>query len=192
MRLSKTSRGDKRAWTEAPDFRALCHAAADWLEGRNAYHPWHGTSNGLDKETGPLIKVLAAANRRGFFTLDSQPGEDSRARGSRWQQRAAVDGFVHDQRLLKNLVRDANRAGLETVTYAPGDPDKGRIPATLQDGRPVTGFGSVYRPVDLEAHWQEIGRGAYRQLAQAHQLTIIEPDWGPSDALWRMLAGAVR
>lgn len=183
---------DDRAWSDAQSVADLGRLTADWLQGRIHWHPEYGPDDGLDDETSGLIPVLAAVNRAGFLTVESQPGDDSYARGSRWEQRAAVGGFVHDRRLLKTLTREAKRAGLEVITYRPGDRCRGRYPVTRQDGKPVSGFGTYVPPIHLENIWEGIGPGAHRQLAAAHQLTIIEPDWGPSDALWRMLAGAIR
>lgn len=183
---------DERAWAEARSVTDLGRLTANWLQGRIHWHPEYGPDAGLDDETSSLIPVLAATNRAGYLTVDSQPGDDTHARGSRWEQRAAVSGFVHDQRLFKTLVRDAKRAGLEVITYRPGDRCRGRYPVTRQDGRPVTGFGSLMPPLYFESVWTGVGAAAYRQLAGAHQLTIIEPKWGPSEALWRMLARTVR
>lgn len=187
MRLPTTSHEGARAWKSAATFNDFGTLMADWLEGKLASRGGLGRCR-PDTETRPLIPVLAHCCRRGFVTTDSQPGDDTHARGSHWQQRAAVEGFVHDRHLLATLVRTANQAGLDTITNAPGGPNRGRHPVTLQDGQPVTGFGAAPRPVDLEASWaQDIGPAAYKQLTEAHHLTVIDPHWGSSTRLWDLL-----
>ncbi|MFE2693644.1 DUF6919 domain-containing protein [Streptomyces mirabilis] len=136
IRLPWMNRTDSKAWCSARTTSDLGQLTARWLEGDLASQPGYMPNHGPDPETEPLIPVLAAANRAGFVTNASQPGDDDHTHGTHWQQRAAVTGFITDTALLGNLTdrqRDTDLLAqlLDTVwvncwstsrkTFKPGD-----------------------------------------------------------------------
>ncbi|MGQ4513676.1 DUF6919 domain-containing protein [Streptomyces sp. DW26H14] len=193
MALPFMARSDKRAWTDATTFADLGALMAAWLEGRLGSRPGYAARFGPDDETRPLIPTLATACRAGYLTECSQPGYDGRGYdGARWRQRAGVEGFVHDPRLVGRITAAATRAGLLVVTHKPGDRSKDYTPVTMREDELITCFGSPMPQRDLKTFWSgAVGQTAFADLASATQLAIIDPTWGPGDRLWRMLAGAV-
>ena len=185
--MFRMSRTDRRSWREARTLSDLGELTALWLEGRIGSQPGYAPGYGPDPETVPLIPVLAAANRSGYLTTASQPGEDGpSSRGERWEQRAAVEGHVADRALLDRLVRDARRAGLLTSVAA------GHIVVTRVDGRDYTAFGLELKRRDMNLAWAGISHQARAEVDQSTRLTIVDPTYGPSDRLWRALAAATR
>jgi hypothetical protein len=63
-----------RIWSGARSYDDLCELTAQWCEGRLAYHP-NGHSDGRDPETLLMADELAALNRAGFLTDNSQAAE---------------------------------------------------------------------------------------------------------------------
>lgn len=184
-----STRSDKKAWRDTQSFGDLGRLMADWLEGRIRYWPAYCGSR-PESETRHLIPVLAAANRAGFLTTCSQPGDDAMARGSRWRQKAAVQGFVHDPALHRRIVSAAQAARLIVIDGPAGGAGRRGIPVTDRDGEPVTWFGVAEPAAALREFWGEVG--AYQQLAESRDVVIIDPEWGRDDRLWSALARAVR
>lgn len=87
---------DAGRWRAARTLADLGELTARWLEGTIASIPTVMPGYGPDEETADLIPVLAACNRAGYVTTDSQPGEKpGRGHDGRlWTQRAAVQGFA--------------------------------------------------------------------------------------------------
>jgi len=79
--------GGAARWHSARTLAGLGELTAQWLEGKIGYVPGYGGAP-PDEETEPLIPVLAAANRAGFVTIVSQPGEEPTAGydGETWMQ----------------------------------------------------------------------------------------------------------
>lgn len=169
-----------RHWNKARTVADLGTLMADWLEGHIPKRPgYYGTAT--DDETSAILPTLIAANRAGFVTDNSQPGEDATAfDGRRWVQRAAVDGWVADPDLYRQLVAGARRMGLIVGDGRP-------VICTEWGGRPHTAFGGSLSGRDLRTIWDGIGREAFAAIRQAPRLTIIDPTWGESDRVWRLL-----
>ncbi|KUF17401.1 hypothetical protein AT728_16505 [Streptomyces silvensis] len=145
--------------------------AAQWLEGDLDALPGGSHRGGPDPETGPLIDVLAAANRAGWVTVQSQPAFD----GRRWRQRAAVMLLV-DSAGRDRLTDTARDAGLLLAVHRAERPGPVReIPVTTWAGELHTAFGPCFRRRDLR-HWF-IGchREALRAVSEAHQVTLADP-----------------
>lgn len=183
-----------RRWREARSLADLGLVAADWLEGRlPGEHP-----NGYDEvdpETTLLVPVLVAANRAGFVTDNSQPGHGRAVGfdGSRYEQRAAVDGWIAAGRLLDRIRVQARRAGMTVIAQRAGSRPRPGVPVTRADGEPVTWFGTWGPHRErVEWVWQGVGGRARRELRAATHLTLIDPEWGPSTRLWSVLASATR
>lgn len=182
-----------RRWREARSLADLGLVAADWLEGRlPGEHP-----NGYDEvdpETTSLVSVLAQLNRAGFVTDNSQPGESGRGfDGSRYEQRAAVDGWIAPGRLLDRIRTEARRAGITVIVQRAGSRPRPGVPVTRADGEACTWFGTWGPHRErVEWVWQGVGGRARRELRAATHLTLIDPEWRPSTRLWSALASAIR
>jgi hypothetical protein len=70
----QNQRKPQNPWRAARTLPDLGNATADWLEGKTASQPGYAPGHGPDTETTGLIPGLAAANRAGFVTRQSQPG----------------------------------------------------------------------------------------------------------------------
>lgn len=168
-----------RHWNRARTVADLGNLMADWLEGRISKRPGY-CGGETDPETRALLPTLIAVNRAGFVTDNSQPGCDEVVQGKRWVQRAAVDGWIGDEALYRRLVTGARRMGLTVA-------DGRAVIATEWGGRPHTAFGEGGALRDLRVTWQGTSREAFAAIQQAHHVAIIDPQWGPSDRLWRLL-----
>jgi hypothetical protein len=176
-------------WKNARDFADLRLLMALWLEGRIPSRPGYEQNCGPDEETRGLISTLAAACRGGFLTDVSQPGSDARIDGHRWMQRPAVQGFVADPELVAALQRTGRAAGLAVVIDGQRDDHRtGSIPVTTLDNQVVTGFGSLVPRRHLRATWTGVSRAAVDQLVTAHQVALVDLEFGPaSTRLWEVL-----
>ncbi|MFY9633672.1 MAG: hypothetical protein WAL27_03005, partial [Cellulosimicrobium cellulans] len=79
---------DKGAWRQATTLAAAGELTARWLEGHSEYQAATFTVR-YDDETEPIAAELAALNRNGLFTKESQPGLHSDGTS----QRAYVTAF---------------------------------------------------------------------------------------------------
>lgn len=183
------SRADRRTWADARTVADLGQLMALWLEGDLKSWPGYEAGYGPDEETRPLVSALAAANRAGFLTTNSQPGTDGTGYdGARWRQRAAVDGFVSDPDMLQRVRRAAQRNGLRVTT------DGQWTVVTERAGEPITAFGQRIDDRVLRSTWPGIHRTAYRAVADAQPVAVVHPVWGPSGTgpLQRFLAEVAR
>ncbi|WP_326695715.1 DUF6919 domain-containing protein [Streptomyces sp. NBC_01766] len=188
IRLPWMSRTERKAWQAARTLPDLAQLTAAWWEGTVRALPGHR----LGHSPHPLAEhatVLAAANRSGFLIQAAQAG---RADGL-LQLRAAVQGFATDPVLIRRLVAAAESAGLEVVLHdwldaeldGPGD----GINVTTGNA-PVEGaFGQAIDLADLKAMWPKLPH-AVNAVAPALQITLADPDFGPSTWLWLVLAEA--
>lgn len=179
-----------RIWSDARSIGDLGGAMAGWLEGRIPSHP--GCSAGPDKETLPLVPVLARLNRRGYVTTMSQPGDGGEAAdGQPWQQRACVEGWISvNDPMLSRIIRSARAAGLVVTAYGAGravGPRRG-LPVCRWGGEPRLSIGGRYGRLRYRADLPRVGRLARRQLVrEGVVLAVIDRTWGPSDTLWSVL-----
>ncbi|MCX5253598.1 hypothetical protein OOK27_05345 [Streptomyces canus] len=165
---------------------------AGWLEGDLTVWPGYAVS-GPDDETAGLIPVLARVNRAGFVTDQSQPGCDGPGHdGARWEQRAAVSGLVADQGLMLALARvaEAHRLtilvrGVDDQTWIDG------VTATRVGGEDYTSFGARLTHRDLRHIWRGVSGTALDAIAEALQVTLIDPEYGRNDRLWTALDEAL-
>lgn len=182
-------RGDRRMWAEARTLGDLGELMALWLEGKISSRPGYQPRCGPDEETQHLIPTLAALNRAGFLTDSSQPGINERGfDGSWWEQRAWVEGFLADDRLLGRLTRAARAAGAEVLVDS-----RQSIAVTTVDGQPATtGGGRIPAPY-LRLCWGDLHRDAYAAIKRAKRLTIAHRTYGAEgERLWPALRRAVR
>lgn len=191
---NRMSRADQQIWQSAATLSDLGELTALWLEGRIASQPDYSPGYGPDPETEELIPVLAAANRCGFVTTSSQPGEDGPGYdGAHWRQRAAVEGFADDPTLQRLWAWMATVAPDVKVMWSKPRRRKFDYSACVtvseREGRHVTGFGTVLSASQIEfAYGDDCSPAAVTALQDAWQVTIVDPEWGRNDRLWPALA----
>jgi hypothetical protein len=171
---------DKGAWRQATTLAAAGELTARWLEGHSEYQAATFTVR-YDDETEPIAAELAALNRNGLFTKESQPGLHSDATA----QRAYVTGFCSAD-VAAELLTLSTRTELVTVAHAPGEASNAAIPVTLDGGEVVTVLGSSENPVDEEQiqDWaDETNETLALLLADSWYVEILDPAWGRNDVL---------
>lgn len=186
--------GPQPTWRDARCFADLLALARGFLEGRRGDFPgWGGRD--LDEESDALLGPLLAANRAGLLTVASQPGRpfsgghDGRA----WGGRAFVGGFAGAS-VVSRLEEAAARAGLEVRAEGPGpsgpeveEPPSWRRPVGLRDGTPYLVLGGGARALELEIFEDQVGEGAFTELAERSFLWALDPVWGRRSALPALL-----
>ena len=185
-------RTDRLAWGAARSFEDLAQLTADWLEGRLAGHP-NGHHDGPDPETLALVPVLAACNRGGFLTENSQPGELAGYQGRPWHQRAFVTGFAGPG-LAGVLNELARQNGLQTRVYMPTGRrllESGAVDVTRWGDRINTGVGDRLSPRAVRQIFPGCHSDAVREVVWACQVTIVDPVWGRGDLLWSTVRQAL-
>lgn len=193
MFQSRTRMLERAGWSNARTLTDLGELTARWLEGSIRVLPGYGGRRGCgpDQETRPLIRTLAAANRRGYVTCQSQPGYDGLAYDGRpAQQRAAVEGFA-DPEIARWLTRQARAAGLlvvQTMATRRRQIDyRTAVTVSQWDGKVHTEFGATLTRSHLRWVYQELPDEALDAITSAIQVTLIDPEWGRQDVLWRVL-----
>ncbi|MFD7532247.1 DUF6919 domain-containing protein [Streptomyces sp. NPDC059849] len=179
MHLPWMSRSDRRRWKAARTLPDLGHLAAAWWEGSMRHLPGHRAGHRPHPLLAYHTAVLAAANRTGFLAVAAQAGL---ADGTT-QQRAAVQGFATDPVLIRRLVDAAENAGLKIVLndYLDAQPGDGITAVNV--------FGAALSLDDIKAMWPRLPH-AVEAVAPALQITLTDPEFGPSDLLWDTLATA--
>jgi hypothetical protein len=178
-----------RAWVAARTLSDLGELTARWLEGTLSALPGGAYRGGPDEETSPLVPVLAALNRAGCVTLQSQPGADGPAfDGRRWRQRAAVMCLT-DRAGLHRLTRTARDTGLLLTAHRADRSGPARdILVTTWGGKENTSFGGRLRRSHLRREYTGCHRDAVGAVLDAHQVTLVDPQWGRDTLLWPCLA----
>jgi hypothetical protein len=194
-----TGKSDLAAWQSARTLADLGELTARWIEGGLASQP--GYCGPSDIEDRALVPLLAALNRAGFVTTGSQIGESGPGYdGAHWQQRAAVEGFAGPE-MTSALIVAANDTGLTIVVRDPAGLPRWRyrydrsVTVTMREDRKITGFGVQLPRRHIRDSWLGYGichRDAVDALCSAWQVTVIDPEWGRADLLWRVLEQAVR
>lgn len=164
----------------------LGELTAPWLEGRITFLPTY-TLDTPAAETEGLIAHLAAFNRAGYTTTESQPavpfdGHDG--------QRAFVSGFASEA-----TVDAVEAAILGTRLIA-------LVTPTGRDSLPHSRHGDGGRPVLLHRARLFPQRPhrllhpscplAVPALLEARQLEVFDPEWGDDHLLWDTLARALK
>jgi len=201
--MSRMSRADRREWEQACTLAELGELTARWLEGDIASQPGCMSNLGPDSETTELIPTLAACNRAGYVTVDSQPGEAPGLGydGRLWSQRAAVSGFADDATAARILAAVEDTGQL--VIIAHDTPPRRwwcsrpwRLPSmgmavTASGDRVSTELGGRMSLGDLEDCFAELGQDGFAAVHDALQVTVIDPVWGRNNVLWSVLDDVV-
>jgi hypothetical protein len=190
----RMSRADADRWAEPSTLDELGEMTAQWLEGRIASQPAYAPGCGPDEETAHLVPVLAAVNRAGYLTDQSQPGvpPEPGYDGAIWCQRAVVSGFASED-VAHRIVTACSAAGmiLHVRTATSGRRRGQGTPVTTRAERPCTGFGHRQLPKDIAFLYEACSDEAVDVLVAAYQVTVIDPEWGRDDVLWPLLYEAV-
>ena len=175
---------DWAAWNQARALEELGELTAAWLEGAMPYQPTYG--GGPAPETRPLISHLAAYNRAGFLTNNSQPGTPL---NNGWGQRAWVHGFCTAETAdaIESAVLDTE---LIVGSTAPGGDNHTRICVTMSGRQPYTIAGAMDTSYLIEQYRRDIP-GALPTLTAAWQIEVIDPQWGRNSLLWERVARAL-
>ena len=171
---------DKGAWRQATTLDAAGELTARWLEGKSEYQPATFSAR-YDDETESIAVELAAVNRSGLFTKESQPGLRTEATA----QRQYVTGFCSAE-TAAGLLALSTRSELVTVAHAPGEASSASIPVTLDGGEVVTVLGSSENPVseDQIRDWaDETNESLALLLADSWYVEILDPAWGRNNVL---------
>lgn len=203
----KARRAEERPWDLVLTLPDLGELTAQWAEGTVKYHPG-GYDDGPAEETEEIAPALAILNRNGFVTSGSQPGEAAEMGydGNLWWQRAAVDGFAHEDTAAR-LEIACKEAGLifinngparwrttwkrtELVTASFVNEGDGVLPPESDDS-PY--YGHTHFGTHLSRHAVKFHFNGYCSavLQAAEQVTVIDPVWGRKDFLWDTLTTAV-
>lgn len=182
-------------WKNATSVADLGNLMADWLEGRLGGRTPGYCDTRPDEETNHLIPTLAVLCRAGFVTTNSQPGvkPERGYDGRMWRQRAWVEGWIADQRLLDDLRTASKRTGLIVIAHGPSGRSNASMPITDADGEICTdaGWYPGHRRM-INTEWRGVGRHAVQELRHATNVNFIDPVWGRDDRLWPSLAQAIR
>ncbi len=195
-----------KIWYEASSHIELGEQMARWLEGDLASRPGYQPYRGPDPETTELIPVLARANRRGYVTYCSQPGRREfieprdrwgRRRAEEWPQlwqRAAVSGWATEG-TMNRLSYLGRQVGVHVRVSQPrhgnGTSD-GQLCVTRLL-KPEGGFtdctwsGLAIGYTDVQRIWSECSPRMVNDLINGWQVSLIDPEWGPSNRLWNIL-----
>ncbi|VXB07176.1 conserved hypothetical protein [Arthrobacter sp. 9AX] len=179
---------DRGAWRQATTIAAAGELTARWLEGQSEFQPATFTAT-YDAETAPIAVELAALNRNGLFTKESQPG----LRSADIVQREYVTAFCSAE-VAAELLALSTRTELVTVAHAPGESSNAAIPVTVDGGEVVTVLGSSENPVTEEQirDWaDETNESLALLLADSWYVEILDPAWGRDNVLLPAVLGAL-
>lgn len=166
----------------------LGELTAQFLEGRIRDTP--GFGGPPDPETTELIPVLAAVNRAGFVTRQSQPGIPLDRHGS--AQRANVSGYADPGAFARLMTAASGGRPDRHRRLCPRRQEGPRVgplfAITLDEGEEFTWDGLALPQSELVSSYEEVCHPrAICSLFNAWQVTLIDPVWGRNDVLWPVL-----
>ncbi len=173
---------DKDVWRNATTFLELCELNARFIEGDLKCHP-DCCGDGLDSESEPIAKYLAAFSRAGFLTAVSQPGVSN----PDYKQRAWIEGFT-SKRVALRLERLDLISSLY-VMVAPFGINTGNMMAITVEGfRTYSEAGNVDWECSLQGFEEECSEKALNALKSSYYACIIDLKWGRENYLWETVA----
>jgi hypothetical protein len=178
---------DEDAWRNCTTLEGACELTARWLEGSLSYVPGYAAPQ-YAGENGPLSQALAAINRLGFLTDDSQPGKDVAGGHG---QRAFVTGRCSEQ---SAGIISAVLVGTDLVVLAfpPGESGSGQICVTLEGDREFTWLGGSGGPSYAHETYTDWTNDILaKSLAECWELQIFDPVWGRNSQLVPLLQKAL-
>jgi len=174
-------------WLTARTLEDLGELTAQWLEGRITFLPTYAVDTPA-AETEGLIAHLAAFNRAGYLTTESQPGVPFDGHDG---QRAFVSGFAGEATVdaVEAAILGTRLIALVTPT---GRDNPFHIPVTVMEEAPCSFIGPAYSRNDLVAYYTPSCPLAVPALLNAQQLEVFDPEWGDNHLLWDTLAKALK
>ena len=168
-----------RSWREAVSYAAICELMAQFIQGRCAYSPIYPAP--VDDETNEIATYLAALNRAGFLTIDSQPGAS--------EQRAFVNGFAPES-IARVIARVTLYTDLYVLIVPPWAEGGYQIPVGIEDLQPCiwSGFSEF---TDLDAFDKICRPEVMQALVRAWSVSVVDLSWGRRGHLWEMLCSAL-
>ncbi len=194
---------DATAWASCTTLAELGDVVARWLERSVSWHPGYMAPGPAQEtfDTPGMLEALAACNRAGFVTDDSQAGliGEITTLGP-VRQRAYVSGLALPQAVLRlqQLLMPTDLVFLEVEEPShrssghPDDEVMASVAVTAsEDGWPFTFLGrGDSREMRLRGYlpWSPAIGG---QLVDAITFQIFDPVWGRNSVLWPQLREAV-
>ncbi len=173
----RLKRSERMIWVAATTVQELGERGAAWCREDLYAHPM-----GYDvpeAETQSILPMLERANAAGFFTIQSQPGGCWVEDGVLWEQRAFVQGYL-DRDRLEEFRRHLEGAGMLVLDSFGAD-----IVVTRENGEMATSFsGGWDRP---DNYLNGLSRQAFRAIADAASLTVVDMKWHRDSMLWEAL-----
>jgi len=186
--LSPEAEAGLTLWQQASSFQELCELTARFIEGTIKYIPGYCAET-LDEESQPLVHYLAALNRAGFLTDQSQPGFDE----GHSKQRAFVTGFASEA-VAARIQRLSLTTDLYISVTRPGEMNGCRMPVTIEVFRPLTCAGDpgideeTGAFIELQHYGAVCGPTAFQELQEVCYISVIDLCWGRTGYLWNELA----
>jgi hypothetical protein len=176
LKRDTMAEADARFWREPTNVRELALVGALYIRGYLRSQPAYQPGAPVDDETFDLIPALVAANRAGFFTTGSQPGDDEH------DMKAYVTGFADEPTMLalRNLLLDSGLDYRIRRTSAGSDHDNEYSNRRIRWG--------VDSPSNVESFYGTVcNEQAVEALLDAYQIVIEDPEVGNNARVWRLL-----
>lgn len=173
-------------WADARTLSDIGELTARWLEGGITYHPAYGAPC-PDSETAELIPVLAAVNRAGFVTDESQPGFPLDDKSG---QRAYVTGFCSQGFVdVARVAATVSGTDLVVLAFVPGTESGPQVVVTVDDGAEFTWLGHPVDAVNIDhLYGDDLAADGVAALRAAWQVHMFDPLWGRNELLWSFLS----
>jgi hypothetical protein len=169
-------------WRQAGSVSRLRELTARFLEGTLRAHPNY-LAGSVACETEGLTDVLAALNRLGLLTDNSQPGGTVDGH----QQRAWVSGYATEA-VVDALLAGTLRTEVMVLALPPGMTEGARVCVTRSDGEECTWAGAFDDPLSV---YGTGSRPLAGQLARLWSVDVIDPEWGRGGVLWATVRTAL-
>ena len=181
-------RSEQSRWAQAEGWADLCELSAQFCEGKLPETPDHDGPR--MPETVRIAEPLAHANRQGFLTSGSQPGEDMIHDGLRFQQRAVVEGWALGRTLdqLEGLI-GGTRLRMQATDKRPRRYND--YSQSFDATRAIYPDGSVHVGTEfggVPSRRESVDLGRSDMTADTYWVTISDPEWGDHSLLWDRLS----
>ncbi len=174
-------------WRNATTLAEVGELMARWLEGDISYRPGYGGA-GADLETELLATFLAACNRAGFVTENSQPGEPIT---EGFGQRAWVEGFGAKE-TARRIFEVALPTDLIVICSPPGTGSDIEICITIDEGEMFTRTSGATPTEYVAQSWEgSVSDEALVEICDAWQICLVDAEWGRNSLLWTTIAAAL-
>lgn len=179
---------DADAWKLCTTWKEAGELAARWFEGKSTFMPGNYDPQ-PDEETTPLLETLAAINRLGYFTDQSQPGV---AIADGCGQRAFVSGYCSET-VAAVIASELLSTELVVITIPPSSAPAGQICVTIDGGEQSTWVGIAGSSHDIaDQYFHETNERFAALLADSWQVHVFDPQWGRNELLWERLVPAMK